>query len=199
MLLRLQSQFSCVDASWCQKTLTSGLKTWKNRIPNISPTCFWGYNLQYRVWLHLGVRDCSVLLLSNCDLELWSQLYKNRVLSISSILYDIELTNLICGWIYWPLCATYCLLALWPWPLATVLDRSSQDNICILCEVEIQNLVCGYILGLLSFTYCFWVTLVLAFGLDFRKNEEKVCPELSNNFSTNVLHSSRSCEISFLL
>ena len=131
---------------------------------------FWSYNLQFRVLMHLDVRDCSVLLLSNCDLELLSQLYKNRVLSISSILYDIELTNLICGWIYWPLCATYSFLALWHWPLATVLDRSSRDNICILYEVEIQNLVCGYILGLLSVTYCFCVTLVLASGLRFLKS-----------------------------
>ena len=44
--------------------------------------------------MHLDVGDCSVLLLSNSDLKLWSQLYKNRVLSISSIFYDIELTNL---------------------------------------------------------------------------------------------------------
>ena len=44
------------------------------------------------------------------------------------------------------------------WPLATVLDRSSQDNICLLCEVVIQNLMCGYILGLRSVIYYFWVT-----------------------------------------
>ena len=35
--------------------------------------------------------------LSTCDLDLWPQLYKNRVLSTSSILYDIELTNSECG------------------------------------------------------------------------------------------------------
>ena len=36
-------------------------------------------------------------------------------------------------------------------------------------------------------------------GLGFRKIEEKVCPELSNNFPTNALQSSRNCEISCLL
>ena len=66
--------------------------------------------------------------------------------------------------------------------MASVIDRSSPDNICILCEVGIQNLVCGYILGLLSVAYCFWVILTLASGLAYRKIEKKVCLEMSNNF-----------------
>ena len=36
-------------------------------------------------------------------------------------------------------------------------------------------------------------------GLGFRKVEEKVCLKLSDIFSTNGLHSSRSCEIACLL
>ena len=102
--------------------------------------------------------------------------------------------------------------SLWPWPLTTVLDRLSSDNICILCEVGIQNLVCGYILVLRSVAHCFWVTLTLASGLGLRKIEEtprnrkpfwkiegNVCAEVWNNFSTTVLHSSRNCEIACLL
>ena len=56
--------------------------------------------------------------------------------SLSSILYDIELSNLVCGYIYWPWCATYCFRV--SVSLTSVLDRTSPEHICILCEVGVK-------------------------------------------------------------
>ena len=38
------------------------------------------------VLMHQNNRDCSLPFLGNCDIDLWPQLYKNRVPSISSML-----------------------------------------------------------------------------------------------------------------
>ena len=45
--------------------------------------------------MHLGIVDCSLLFLSHCDLDLAPLYCSNRVRSISHILYDIEIPNII--------------------------------------------------------------------------------------------------------
>ena len=81
---------------------------------------------------HLGVVDCSVLFLGHCDLDVDLSsiyIYSNRVRSISPILNDIEIPNLIWEYILRSWNVAYCLRSLWPGPLDSDLKIVSKTYI----------------------------------------------------------------------
>ena len=59
----------------------------------------WGRNSKFGVWMHLGMAECRVPFLGHCDLDLdlWPSFQNNRVRSISLILFEVGISNLVCG------------------------------------------------------------------------------------------------------
>ena len=57
----------------------------------------WGSNSKFGVWIHLGMAECRVPFSGHCDLDLWPSFYNNRVRSISLILFEVGISNLVCG------------------------------------------------------------------------------------------------------
>ena len=59
----------------------------------------WGRNFKFGVWMHLGMTECLVPFLGHCDLDLdlWPSFLNNRVRSISLILFEVGISNLVCG------------------------------------------------------------------------------------------------------
>ena len=54
-------------------------------------------NLVYRCILD---GDMLCLIFGYFDLDLWTSFYNNRVWSISSILFELGIPNLVCGYIF---------------------------------------------------------------------------------------------------
>ena len=65
----------------------------------------WGRNSKFGVWMHLGMAECRVPFSGHCDinLDLWPSFKNNRVRSISLILFEVGISNLVCG----------CILGWW--------------------------------------------------------------------------------------
>ena len=59
----------------------------------------WGRNSKFDMWMHLGMGECRVPFLGHCDLDLdlWPSFKKNCVRSISLILFEVGISNLVCG------------------------------------------------------------------------------------------------------
>ena len=51
------------------------------------------------MWVHLGIAECHVSFSGHCDLDLdlYLVFLKNRVHSISLILFEVGISNLVCG------------------------------------------------------------------------------------------------------
>ena len=57
----------------------------------------WGRNSKFGVWMHHGMTEWGVPLSGHCGLDLWPSFYNNRVRSISLILFEVGISNLVCG------------------------------------------------------------------------------------------------------
>ena len=57
----------------------------------------WGRNSKFGVWIYLGMAECRVPFSGHCDLDLWPSFLNNRVRSISLILFEVGISNLVCG------------------------------------------------------------------------------------------------------
>ena len=47
--------------------------------------------------MHLGMAECHVPFSGHCDLDLWPRFRNIRVRSISLILFEVRIPNLVCG------------------------------------------------------------------------------------------------------
>ena len=82
---------------------------------------------KFKMWIRLGVPECSILFLGRCDLDLWPQFKKNCVRSISPILFEIRIPNLVCGY---TLGSCTVFGSLWPWHMALILENHVFGGIC---------------------------------------------------------------------
>ena len=106
----------------------------------------------------------------------------SSIKKISPILYDIEIQNLICGYMlgpcnvaYWSIVTvtlncfyTYCTRSHLTIKAGVLLASSYGNHVQsispILFEVHIPNLLCRYILGPRSVTYCLRVAVTSGFS-----------------------------------
>ena len=88
----------------------------------------------------------SLTVFSHCDLDLRNQVLKKCTHSWSPLLSMVAVPYLVCRYILGPGESPTVFMSLWPWPLVSVLARSSPEHICIKFEVGIPNLAWGYIL-----------------------------------------------------
>ena len=81
---------------------------WEAYSPSVSPSVLlscpvhiscilWGRNSKFGVWIHLGMAECRIPFSGHCDLDLWPSFYNNRVRSISHTLFEVGISNLVCG------------------------------------------------------------------------------------------------------
>ena len=135
----------------------------------------WGRNFKFGKWIHLGMAECRIPFSGHCDLDLdlWpSFFYNKRVRSISLILFEVGISNLVCGCILGWQSVTYQ-----NW--VTVTLNLTSDPVSwklhwvwcispIFFEIGIPNLVCKCILGWGGVTCQFWVTVTLTSNLVLR-------------------------------
>ena len=59
----------------------------------------WVRNSKFGVWIHFGMAECRIPFSGHCDLDLdlWPSFYNNHVRSISLILFELGISNLVCG------------------------------------------------------------------------------------------------------
>ena len=90
-------------------TLTSFLEySWQKHFSYI----IWGRNPKFGVWMHLWMVICCLPLWGHCDLDLWPSFKKSRILKI---LFEVGITNLVCGlYLGWRIGA-YHFVVLSPW------------------------------------------------------------------------------------
>ena len=126
--------------------------------PSVPPSCpvhisyiLWYRNSKFGVWIHLGMAECRVPFLGHCDLDLWPSFENNRVRSISLILFEVGISNLVCGCILgWQSVAYHNWVTV---TLNLTSDLVSWKLHCVWCispiffEIGIPNLVCECILG----------------------------------------------------
>ena len=110
--------------------------------------------------MHLGIVECLVPFTGHCDLDLRPSFNNNCVRSISLLLFEIGVPNLVCecilGWwsVLYHLQVTVTLTS------GLVFRKNHVQSISlILLKVGIPNLVGGCNFGWLSVTYHFGVTL----------------------------------------
>ena len=69
-----------------------------------------GRKPKFVVCMYLGTTKCRVPFLGHCDLDLWPSFFlNNRVWSISLVLFEIGILNLVCGCILGWWIVVYCL------------------------------------------------------------------------------------------
>ena len=49
------------------------------------------------MWIRIGMAECHIPFLGHCDLDLWPSFKNNRVMSISLILFEVGISNLVYG------------------------------------------------------------------------------------------------------
>ena len=134
----------------------------------------WGRNSKFGVWIHLGMAECRVPFSGHCDLDLdlWPSFCNNRVRSISLILFEVGISNLVCGCILgWRSVAYHNWVTV---TLNLTSDPVSWKMHWVWCispiffEIGIPNLVCKCILGWGVVTCQFWVTVTLTSDLVLR-------------------------------
>ena len=121
----------------------------------------WGRKSKFGTYMNLGMGERHLPFSGHCDLDLWPRFNNNCVRSISLILFEIGIWNLVCE----------CILGWWSvlyhlWVTVTltsdlVLRKIVSGAYLILLKVGIPNLVCGCNFWWGSVTYHFWVTLTL--------------------------------------
>ena len=87
---------------------------------------------KFNLWIYVEVMECRSLFSStSCDLDLRSQFLKK--IHPQQIAYFIywSIPYLLCRYILDPGESTNVSRSLWPWPLVSVLARSSSEHICI--------------------------------------------------------------------
>ena len=118
---------------WVTLTLASDLNT-RESFPKHISDIIWGINPKFGVWLHIWVTECHILFSGHFGIDLWPQFWKNRVQSISPILFEVEIPYLVCGYSLGSRSVAYCfgvtvtLSLLWPWPLVSILEKSCPDH-----------------------------------------------------------------------
>ena len=128
--------------------------------------------------MYIGVAECRILFWGHCDLDLdhRPQFYNNRVWSISSIIYDIEISNLVRD--------AYVIYVLWVFfissgsnlifmagvLLTSVLENRVRSISPLFIELAIQ-FVMQILLGIRSVTCCFQVTVTLTSGFSYKNDE----------------------------
>ena len=60
----------------------------------------WDRNSKFDVWMHHGMAECRILFSGHCDLDLWPSFKNNCVRSISLILFEVGISNFVCGCIF---------------------------------------------------------------------------------------------------
>ena len=87
---------------------------------------------KFTLWIYVVVMECCSLFSStSCDLDLRSQfLKKMHTQPIAYYIYD-SIPYLLCRYILDPGESPNVSRSLWPWPLVSVLARSSSEHICI--------------------------------------------------------------------
>ena len=65
---------------------------------SISPIyIIWGRNPKFGVWMHLWMGICCLPLWGHYDLDLWPSFKNSLISKISPILFEVGITNLVCG------------------------------------------------------------------------------------------------------
>ena len=99
----------------------------------------WVRNSKFGVWIHLGMAECRVPFSGHCDLDLdlWPSFYNNHVRSISLILFELGISNLVCGCILgWRSVAYHKSLWPWTWPLTQFLENCIESGAYLLYSLK---------------------------------------------------------------
>ena len=123
----------------------------------------WDRNSKFVVLMHLGMTGCHMPFLGHCDLDLWPSFKNYCVRSTTLIFFELEIPNLVCGYILgWGSVAYQFRVTVTLTLTSDLVFRIIVSGAyLILFEVGISNLVCGCILGWRSVAYHNWVTATL--------------------------------------
>ena len=111
--------------------------------------------------MHLGMVECRVPFTGHCDLNfyLWPRFWNNRVWSISLIIFEVGISNLVCGCILgWQSVAYHNWVTVTLYLTSDLVSRSCIESSAYLLffEIWILNSMCKCVLGWRSVTYHFF-------------------------------------------